>query len=148
MFWFLLFFGRNAQVLHSRLFLLYVYRAQSPVEQHLTRVQSKIQAQLLILDISVSSQEPKRVVEIRHRLLKIANQEIRNALLEVCNCKVMVPLDGSLIELDLNQRQISTQLRPEGDAHGFLVFSQRSMYDPTIEEYLCCVWNVVEGPQR
>ena len=32
--------------------------------------------------------------------------------------------------------------------HRLIVLAKRSMYDPTIEEYLCCVWNVVEGPQR
>ncbi|KAL9135017.1 MAG: hypothetical protein Q9175_003802, partial [Cornicularia normoerica] len=81
-------------------------RAKSSIEQYLARVQSKIQAQLLIFDESVSSQEPERVIEVCHCLLEIAKQKVRNALLE------------------------------------------RSMYDPTVEEDLCGIRNVVEGPQR
>ena len=76
------------------------------------------------------------VIEICQRLLEIADEEVRDALLEVCHCKVIVPLQGSLVALDLNIRQSPTPAVGLSTTHGLVVFTECGMYDTTVEQYL------------
>lgn len=59
------------------------------------------QAQLLIVDPFIASKIEQGVVEVCQCLFKVAEEEVGNALLEICYSEIRVKLNGSLVTLDL-----------------------------------------------
>ena len=93
--------GGKGQILETSLSLLQVDVAETTVEQHLTGVQLKLQAQLLVVDVVVSAQVQQCVVEVGEGLFKVAHEEVGDTLLEVCNCEVLVQPHSALVAIDL-----------------------------------------------
>ena len=85
-----LFLHRELEILQTCILLLEVDVAEAAVEENFTRVELEQEAKLSVIDHGVSSEVEQRVVEICQCLLKVAEQEIRNALLEVCDGEVLV----------------------------------------------------------
>jgi hypothetical protein len=76
---------RIIEILHACCILLQVHIAQSAIEKDFARVQPKFKAQLFIVNVGISSQVEQGVVEIGQSFLKVANEEVRYSLLEVCD---------------------------------------------------------------
>ena len=85
-----LFLRSVLQVLQASFFLLQIDVAETPIEQRLTRIKFEFQAQLVVVDVVVSSEVQERVVEVCQGLLKVSHQEVRDALLKVCHSEVLV----------------------------------------------------------
>jgi hypothetical protein len=100
--WHNLLLGRKRQVLQTSISLLQVDVAKTAVEQHLARVELKLEAKLFVVDVVVASQVEKGVVEISQRFLKVAHQEIGNTLLEICDGEVLIQTHSALVAIDLS----------------------------------------------
>jgi len=98
-------------------------------------MQLESQAELLIVDVVVSSEVQQRVVEVRKGFLEISHEEIRDTLLEVRHCEILIELNSSLIavHLAIDQRDLWKNLRR---TYGFLMLAKRRMYNATVEQYL------------
>ncbi len=90
MFRFSLLLRRVRQVLQTNILLLQVDVAETAIEEYLAGVQLELQAQLLVVDVAVAAEIQEGVVEVCQCLLKIAQEEVRNSLLEVCHGEVLV----------------------------------------------------------
>lgn len=85
------FFPRSIfEILQARSHLSQVDIAKTPIEEHLTREEPKLKSQLFIIDGRISSQIKQSVVKVGQGFLEIAQQEIRNAFLEIGNGEVLV----------------------------------------------------------
>jgi hypothetical protein len=119
--------------LHPSLLLLKIYITQTAVEKDLAGIKLKHKPQLGVIDHVVSSQVQKGIVEICQCLLEVANKEIRDALLKVCYCQILIQPDGSLIAFDLHVVRSWPHPGRMKSTDGLLMLSQGGMNDTTIE---------------
>ena len=89
------------QILHSSISLTEIDVTKSTVEKCFTRMELELETELLVVDISISPQVEKSVVEVGQCLFEIAHQEIRHALLKIRYSQILIQLDGALIIVDL-----------------------------------------------
>ena len=101
-------FPCECEILKTGIFLLKVHVAEATVEEDLAGVKLELEAQLLIIDVGVSSQVQQGVIEICQRLLKVTHEEVGDTLLEVCNCEVLVELDRALVAFHLYASLVSS----------------------------------------
>lgn len=101
MIWSHLLFRRILQVSHPSLQLLQVYVAKTSVEEHLTRIQLEFEAQLFVINVRITPEIKECVVEVDECFFEIADQEIGDTLLEVCDGQVIVKSNCSLIAFNL-----------------------------------------------
>lgn len=78
------------EILHTSILLLQVDVAQTAVEQDFTGVELEQKAELGVVDHGVASQVEKCVVEVGESLFKVAEEEIRDTLLEIRNGEVLI----------------------------------------------------------
>ena len=96
-----LLFGSERQILQTSVSLLEIDVAETAVEEDLAGVQLELQAQLFVVDVVVSAQVQKCVVEVGEGLLKVAHEKVGHALLEVCDSEVLVQTHSALVAFDL-----------------------------------------------
>lgn len=101
MIWSHLFLLCITEIFHSQLFLLKVHVTETTVEKNFAGVEFELQAQLLIVDVGVSSEVQKGVVEVGQSLFEVADEEIRDALLEICHSQILIELDCTLVAFHL-----------------------------------------------
>lgn len=102
----------------------------------------EFEAKLVVVDQRIASQVKKGVVEVDQRFFEIAKEEIRDALLEVCDGKIFVHGDSSLVTFDLRTvvlaypNNVCPLYFPIQDilgAYSFSMFAQRRKDNPTVE---------------
>jgi len=124
--------------------LLEIDIAKPSIKHNLAGEQFELQSELLVVDVVVPSEIVKCFVEIGQCLFKITHQEIGDALLEVCDCQVVVELDGAEVAIDLARVSKSIFLLFHKRTYSFLVLSKRGMYDSHVEQYLRGIGNLAE----
>lgn len=110
MVWGDLLFDRIAKISHASLLLLQVNVAQPAVEQHFTRKEFELQAELLVVDVGIPSQIQQRIIEVCQGLLEVTEEKIRDTLLEVGNGEVLIQPHRPLVTFDLRDRQLSGKM--------------------------------------
>jgi hypothetical protein len=136
------------QILQTRISLLEVDVAKTAVEQDLAGVQLELQAQLFVVDVVVATQVQECVVEVGERLLKVAHEEVRDTLLEVCDGEILVQTHSALVAVDLCSRQHVLLLpEPLFFTHRFLMFAECRMDYTAVEEDLGSVGDLVKHLQ-
>jgi hypothetical protein len=78
------------QVLHTSVFLLQIDVTQATVEENLAGVKLEKQTKLSVVDHRIAAQVEKSIVEIGKGLFEVAEEEVRDALLEVCDGKILI----------------------------------------------------------
>lgn len=140
-----LLFDSILEVLHSGAHLLQVDVAKATVEQDFARIQSEFQAQLLIINVRVATQVQERIIEVGEGFLEIANQKVRNSLLEIRDSKVLVQSHGTLVAFDLTTSAILFgSFLPSEPAYRFIMFTEGRMDYPTVEKNLRGIRDVIE----
>lgn len=71
-----LFLDGICQILHTSLFLLQIYVAQSSIEEYFARVELEEETKLGIVNHAVTSQIQQRIVKVGQSLFEIAQQKI------------------------------------------------------------------------
>lgn len=97
---------RKLEVPHARAHLPEVDIAQSTVEEDFAREEAELEPQLLIVDRHVAAEVEQGVVEIGQGLLKVAEEEIGHALLEVGDGEILVQTDGALVTHHLRESEL------------------------------------------
>lgn len=152
-----LLFDGIRQVLHASIPLLQVDVTQAAVEKYLARVQLEQKPQLGIVDHGVAAQVQQGVVEVGERLLEIAEQEVGNALLEVCDSKILVESNRALVAFNLTKRNERQQTIHFSSApttartwwtYRLLVLAESGVDDAHVEEDLARVADLVELAER
>lgn len=96
------------KVLHAGFILFKVDIAETAIEEDFARVQPELQTQLFIVNIGIPAQIKQCVVEIGQGFFEVAEQEVGDALLEICHRQVLVQLNTALIAFHLKRNNIST----------------------------------------
>lgn len=109
-------------------------------------MQLKLETELFVVDVVIASEIEQSVVEVSESFLKVAHEEVGNALLEVGHSQVLIELDSALIAVDLVKMSVLL-LNTIRFTYGLSVLSERGVNDAAVEEYLGGVRDGIEAVQ-
>lgn len=122
-----LFLDGIGKVLEAGLLLLQVDVAEAAIKENLAGIELEHETQLRIVNHIIPAQVEQSIVEVGQSFLKVADEKVGHALLEVGDGEILIEAHGALIALD-----------------GLFMLAQRRVNDTAVEEDLGGICDVVE----